>query len=284
MNSSTAASSSLLMNVARQAMIANGLLPDFDAAALQQLAAITQPASDSSPDIRDLRHLLWASIDNDNSRDLDQLTVAEPMSAGAVKILVAIADVDAVVKPGSPIDAHARANTTSVYTAAAIFSMLPEKLSTDLTSLGADAERLALIIDMTINAAGALVQSDVYRGWVVNRAKLAYNSVGAWLAGAAPAPAAVAAVAGMDQQLRTQDQVSQSLRGGRRARGALDLETIEAQPVFNAGVLSDLRPDETNRAKQLIEEFMVAANGVTAEFLTARGFSGLRRVLRQPEH
>jgi VacB/RNase II family 3'-5' exoribonuclease len=284
MNSSTAASSSLLMNVARQAMIANGLLPDFDAAALQQLAAITQPASDSSPDIRDLRHLLWASIDNDNSRDLDQLTVAEPMSAGAVKILVAIADVDAVVKPGSPIDAHARANTTSVYTAAAIFSMLPEKLSTDLTSLGADAERLALIIDMTINAAGALVQSDVYRGWVVNRAKLAYNSVGAWLAGAAPAPAAVAAVAGMDQQLRTQDQVAQSLRGGRRARGALDLETIEAQPVFNAGVLSDLRPDETNRAKQLIEEFMVAANGVTAEFLTARGFSGLRRVLRQPEH
>jgi VacB/RNase II family 3'-5' exoribonuclease len=283
MNSSTAASGSLLMNVARQAMIANGLLPDFDAATLKQLAAITQPASDSSPGIRDLRHLLWASIDNDNSRDLDQLTVADPTGTGALKILVAIADVDAVVKPGSPIDAHARANTTSVYTPAAIFSMLPERLSTDLTSLGAGAERLALIIEMTTNAAGAIVQSDMYRAWVVNRAKLAYNAVGAWLIGEAPAPAAVAGVAGMDQQLRTQDQVAQSLRGVRRARGALELETIEAQPVFDAGVLSDLRPDETNRAKQLIEEFMVAANGVTAEFLTACGFSALRRVLRQPE-
>src|SRR5882762_3068951 len=268
MNSSPAAPGSLLMNVARQAMIANGLLPDFGAAALQQLAAVTQPARDSSPDIRDLRHLLWASIDNDNSRDLDQLTVADPTSAGAVRILVAIADVDAVVKPDSPIDGHARVNTTSVYTAAAIFSMLPERLSTDLTSLGEGAERLALIIDMTINAAGAIVQSNVYRAWVLNRAKLAYISVGAWLAGAAAALAGVAAMTGMDRQLRTQDGVAQSLRAVRRARGALDLETIEAQPVFSAGVLSDFRPDETNAAKQLIEEFMVAANGVTAQFLS----------------
>src|SRR5258708_4627409 len=283
MNSSPAAPGSLLMNVARQAMIANGLLPDFGAAALQQLAAVTQPARDSSPDIRDLRHLLWASIDNDNSRDLDQLTVADPTSAGAVRILVAIADVDAVVKPDSPIDGHARVNTTSVYTAAAIFSMLPERLSTDLTSLGEGAERLALIIDMTINAAGAIVQSDVYRAWVLNRAKLAYNSVGAWLAGAAAAPAGVAAVTGMDRQLRPQDEVAQSLRAVRPARGALRLETVAAQPVFSAGVLSDLRPDETNPAKQLIEEFMVAANGVTAEYLAAKGFSALRRVLHTPE-
>ena len=283
MNSSPAAPSSLLMNVARQAMIANGLQPDFDAAALRQLATIAQPAQDSSPDIRDLRHLLWASIDNDNSRDLDQLTVADPAGQGAVRILVAIADVDAVVKPDSPIDGHARVNTTSVYTAAAIFSMLPERLSTDLTSLGEGAERLALVIDMTIDAAGAIVQSDVYRARVRNRAKLAYNAVGAWLAGAAAAPTGVAAVAGMDQQLRTQDRLAQSLRAVRRARGALDLETIEAQPVFSAGVLSDLRPDETNRAKQLIEEFMVAANGVTAEYLAAKGFSALRRVLRTPE-
>jgi VacB/RNase II family 3'-5' exoribonuclease len=283
MSSTPAPSGSLLLNIARQVMTNNGLQPDFGDAALKQLASITGPATDSSPDIRDLRHLLWASIDNDNSRDLDQLSVADSASAGAVKILVAIADVDAVVKRGSPIDDHARVNTTSVYTPAAIFSMLPEKLSTDLTSLGESQERLALIIDMSINAAGAIVGSDLYRARVVNRAKLAYNAVGAWLAGNGPPPPGVAAVAGMDQQLRTQDKVAQSLREVRRARGALDLETIEAQPVFSAGVLSDLRPDIPNRAKQLIEEFMVAANGVTAQFLSAKGFSALRRVLREPK-
>jgi exoribonuclease-2 len=264
-------------------MTSNGLLPDFSDAALKQMASITTAATDSSPDICDLRQLLWASIDNDNSRDLDQLTVADQASSGAVKILVAIADVDAVIKPGSPIDDHARANTTSVYTPAAIFAMLPEKLSTDLTSLGESQERLALVIDMTIDAAGVIVQSKLYRARVVNRAKLAYNAVGAWLASAGSPPTGVAAVDGMDQQLRTQDKVAQSLRAVRRARGALDLQTIEAQPVFSAGALSDLRPDETNRAKQLIEEFMVAANGVTAQFLTSCGFSALRRVLREPK-
>jgi exoribonuclease-2 len=282
-NSTPAAQGSLLLNVARAAMTNNGLLPDFGDAALKQMASITGPARDSSPDIRDLRRLLWASIDNDNSRDLDQLSVADSSSSGATRILVAIADVDAVIKPGSPIDDHARVNTTSVYTPAAIFSMLPEKLSTDLTSLGENQERLALIADMTINAEGAVLQSELYRAWVVNRAKLAYNAVGAWLAGTAPAPAGIAAVTGMDQQLRTQDKVAQLLRAVRRAHGALDLETIEAQPVFSAGVLSDLVPDEPNRAKQLIEEFMVAANGVTAKFLAAKGFSALRRVLREPK-
>jgi exoribonuclease-2 len=283
MNSTPAPSGSILLNIARQAMTSNGLLPDFGDAALKQMASIAGPARNLSPDIRDLRDLLWASIDNDNSRDLDQLTVADAAGGGAVRILVAIADVDAVVKPGSPIDDHARINTTSVYTPAVIFSMLPEKLSTDLTSLGESQDRLALIIDMTVNAAGAVVHSDLYRAQVRNRAKLAYNAVGAWFAGNGPPPAGVAAVAGMDQQLRSQDKVAQSLREVRRARGALDLETIEAQPVFSAGVLSDLRPDESNRAKQLIEEFMVAANGVTAQFLTAHGFSSLRRVLREPK-
>jgi len=284
MNSTPASQGSLLLNIARQAMKDNGLVPDFGDPALKQLASISAAATDSSPDIRDLRHLLWASIDNDNSRDLDQLSVADTASAGATRILVAIADVDAVIKLGSPIDDHARINTTSVYTAATIFSMLPERLSTDLTSLGANQERLALVIDMTINAAGAIVQSELYRAHVVNRAKLAYNAVGAWLAGTGPPPPGVAAVAGMDQQLRFQDKVAQSLRATRRARGALDLETIEAQPVFSdGGTLTDLRPDDPNRAKQLIEEFMVAANGVTAQFLTAKGFSALRRVLREPE-
>src|SRR5580698_8217006 len=283
MKSSPAADGSLLMTVARRAMIDNGLQPDFNDAAQKQLSTIVQAAADGGADIRDLRHLLWCSIDNDSSRDLDQLSVADPQSGGAVKILVAIADVDALVKNGSPIDAHARINTTSVYTPAAIFSMLPERLSTDLTSLGEGQERLALIIDMSISAAGSVAQSDIYRAKVFNRAKLAYNAVGAWLEGRGPAPAAMSGVAGMDNQLQMQDRVAQLLRQVRRARGALDLQTIEAQPVFDAGKLSDLKPDEPNRAKQLIEEFMVAANGVTAQFLAARRFSALRRVLRTPK-
>jgi exoribonuclease-2 len=274
---------SLLLNVARQAMINNGLLPDFGAAALKQLASITGPAHDPNPEIRDLRHLMWASIDNDNSRDLDQLSVSDTSAPGWVRIFVAIADVDAVIQRGSPIDDHARSNTTSVYTPAAIFSMLPEKLSTDLTSLGESQERLAVVADMTIDAAGAVVQSDLYRAKVVNRAKLAYNAVGTWLAGTGTMPPDVAAVPGMDQQLLTQDKVAQLLRTVRRARGALNLQTIEAQPVYTAGILSDLLADEPNRAKQLIEEFMVAANGVTARFLSAKGFSALRRVLREPK-
>ena len=196
---------------------------------------------------------------------------------------MAIADVDAVIVRGSPIDDHARINTTSVYTPAVIFSMLPEKLSTDLTSLGENQERLAVVADMAIDAAGAVVRSDLYRARVLNRAKLAYNAVGDWLAGTGAMPPAVAAVAGMDQQLRTQDQVAQLLRAVRRARGALDLQTIETQPVFSAGLLRDLLPDEPNRAKQLIEELMVAANGVAAQFLTAKGFSALRRILREPK-
>lgn len=283
MTNSPAVDGSFLMTVARRAMLDNGLQPDFGAAAEKQLTAIVQPATDASAGIRDLRKLLWCSIDNDSSRDLDQLSVADPQSGGSVKILVAIADVDALVKAGSAIDQHAQVNTTSVYTAAAIFPMLPERLSTDLTSLGEDQERLSLVIEMSITAEGAVVQSDIYRAKVLNRAKLAYNAVGAWLEGKAAAPARVTAVAGMDQQLRIQDGVAQTLRQIRRARGALDLQTIEAEPVFTARTLVDLLPDETNRAKQLIEEFMVAANGVTAHFLAAKGFSALRRVLRTPQ-
>ena len=154
-------------------------------------------------------HLLWASIDNDDSLDLDQLSVAEQLPHGAVKILVAIADVDAIVKKGSAIDDHARTNTTSVYTAAEIFPMLPEKLSTDLTSLADGKERLAIVIEMEVGADGAVGKSDIYRAVVVNRAKLAYNSVAAWLDGTAPAPAPVSAVPGLDENLR--------LAGSRRA-------------------------------------------------------------------
>jgi VacB/RNase II family 3'-5' exoribonuclease len=269
--------------IARQAMLDRGLLPDFSPPAIAQLDAIKQPATASGAGFRDLRSLLWASIDNDDSRDLDQLSVAEALPGDACTVFVAIADVDSTVTVGSPLDDHARANTTSVYTAAKIFPMLPEKLSTDLTSLGENQDRLAIIVEFTVTAAGALSSSNIYRALVRNRTKLAYDAVGAWLAGTASAPPRVAAVAGMDQQLRLQDQAAQRLRAVRREHGALTLQTLEARAVFDDGVLTDLRADEPNRAKELIEDFMIAANGVTARFLGAKGLPALRRVLRPPE-
>lgn len=264
-------------------MLERGLLPEFSPAVRAETDGITRPASELGSSTRDLRGLLWASIDNDDSRDLDQLSVAVPGAGGTVKILVAVADVDAVVKKDSAIDGHARANTTSVYTAAQIFPMLPEKLSTDLTSFSEAQERLAVVIEMAISAAGAVEESDIYRAMVLNRAKLAYNSVAAWLDGTAPAPARVTAVTGLDQQLRTQDQVAQAMRRLRREHGALSLETTEARAVFDGDTLADVRAEETNRAKQLIEDFMIAANGVTARYLDGKGFASLRRVLRSPE-
>lgn len=272
-----------LRDIARQVMLQRDLAPDFSAEAVSEAAAITQAASDSDPAIRDLRDLLWVSIDNDDTRDLDQLSVARDAAGGATTILVAIADVDATVATGSAIDAHASANTTSVYTAAGTFPMLPEKLSTDLTTLGQDVERLALVIEMTVGADGALTGSGIYRAQVKNRAKLAYDSVAAWLDGTAPAPAQVTAVPGIDQQLRTQDRVAQTLRRVRHANGALDLDTLEVRAVYSNGALSDLRPDAKNRAKALIEDFMIAANGVTARYLNDHGYPSLRRVLRSPE-
>jgi VacB/RNase II family 3'-5' exoribonuclease len=265
-----------LKRIAHQAMLDRGLLPDFATAILTQVSAISAPATAADPSVRDLRGLLWASIDNDDSQDLDQLSVAEPLEGGAVKILVAVADVDAVVKIDSPIDEHARTNTTSVYTAAQIFPMLPEKLSTNLTSLADGQERIALVMEMTFDTSGAMTQSDIYRAQVRNRAKLAYNSVAAWLDGKGAMPAPIAAVPGMEQQIRIQDQVAHTLKRIRREHGALTLETIEAHAIFDQGVLSDLRADERNRAKDLIEDFMVAANGVAARFLESRGFPSLR--------
>jgi VacB/RNase II family 3'-5' exoribonuclease len=271
-----------LRRIARRAMLERGLLPDFSAAALAETAAIREAAA-AEPSVRDLRGLPWASIDNDDSRDLDQLSVSEALTDGAVRILVAIADVDASVAAGTEIDRHARTNTTSVYTAAQTFPMLPEKLSTDLTSLGEDAERLAIVVDMVVAAGGEVTSADVYRAAVVNRAKLTYGGVAAWLEGAAPAPPRVAAVPGLDEQLRTQDRVAQAMKARRDRLGALSLETLEPRAVFDGDALRELRLEKKNRAKELIEDFMIAANGVTASYLERRGFPSLRRVLRSPE-
>jgi VacB/RNase II family 3'-5' exoribonuclease len=272
-----------LAGIARRAMIERGLLPEFSPEALAETTAIAEAARETGPLIRDLRHRLWASIDNDDSRDLDQLSVAEPLSGGAVKVLVAVADVEATVRDGSAIDGHARTNTTSVYTAGQVFPMLPEKLSTDLTSLGEGQERLALVMDVTVNPDGSVKESDVYRAVVLNRAKLAYDGVAAWLEGRSPAPPRLAAVPGLDDLLRVQDRVAQTMQGLRHRHGALSLETLATRAVFDGDVLADLQPDEKNRAKQLIEDFMIAANAATAKYLEAKGYASLRRVLRSPE-
>jgi exoribonuclease-2 len=262
-------------------MIERGFLADFSAAVMAEVSGLAAAdASHGAP--RDLRARLWASIDNDDSRDLDQLTVAEPLAGGAVKILVAVADVDAVVEPASAVDGHARHNTTSVYTPGAVFPMLPTRLSTDLTSLNEGEDRAAVVVEMVVAADGTIGASSIARAVVRNHAKLAYDGVAAWLDGG-PAPARVSAVPGLDAQLRLQDGVAQRLKSQRRAHGALTLETMEARAVFDGDQLTALRPDEKNRVKELIEEFMIAANGVTARFLAARGFPSVRRVLRSPE-
>jgi exoribonuclease-2 len=274
-----------LLNLAREAMRQRGLQPDFPAAAQREAEALRDAPAAPGPAVRDLRDLLWCSIDNDDSRDLDQLTVALPEAGGVQRMLVAIADVDALVRPGDPIDAHARTNTTSVYTAAGVFPMLPLRLSTDLSSLNEHEDRAAIVIEISVGdgAPAAPPEAQVYRAVVRNRAQLTYNAVAAWLDGEAPVPPKVAALPGLEAQLRAQDRAGQALKDLRRRHGALSLNTPEARPVFdNDGVLTDLRADEGNRAKELIAGFMIAANGVTARFLDARGFPSLRRFLREP--
>jgi ribonuclease R len=285
-----------LAGIARQAMLDRGLLTEPSAAARAQVAAIPGPAraeatlaavstaiSPASGTHHDLRALRWCSIDNDDSLDLDQLSTAEALADGATRLRVAIADVDALVAKGSPVDADAAHNTTSVYTGARVFAMLPERLSTDLTSLNEGQDRLAVVAELVVDAEGGIVTAQLYRATVHNHAKLAYGAVAAWLENEGPAPAALERIPGLADELRLQDRVAQRLRALRYLRGALDLETIEARASFDGERLSDLEEERKNRAKQLIEDLMIAANEATAQFLELRGFPSLRRVLRSPE-
>jgi ribonuclease R len=273
----------ILEDIAERAMIERGLLPDFSAQALAELNRIQSPARRNGEPIRDLTELLWASIDNDDSRDLDQLTAAEAMPGNTIKVRVAVANVDALVKDGSAIDDHARHNTTTVYTPAKIFSMLPEKLSTNLTSLNFNQDRLSIVVEFVIGADGSLQKSDIYQALVRNHAKLTYQGVAAWLEGKDPVPESVAVVNGLAESLRLQDKAAQKLKNLRHVHGALSLETIEARPVFDGDEIRDLEVEQKNRAKEIIEDFMIAANGVTARYLSARKFASLRRVVRTPK-
>jgi VacB/RNase II family 3'-5' exoribonuclease len=282
MNTNDKQHRTILQRIARRVMLEKGLFPDFSAEALAELDRIQAPAIINSGHVHDFRNLLWASIDNDDSRDLDQLTVAEALLGDKVKILVAVADVDSIVKNGSAIDDYARHNTTSVYTAPMIFPMLPEKLSTNLTSLNFNEDRLAMVIEMVIGGDGSLQDSDIYRALVRNHAKLAYNSVAAWLEGKGIVPGAIAAINGLDENLRLQDRVAQSMKNSRHVHGALSFETIEARPIFDGNEIREIEVEKKNRAKDIIEEFMIAANGVTARYLSSKKFPSLRRVVRNP--
>lgn len=274
-----------IARIATEAMIERGLEPEFPDAAIRQLEKINQAASDDNdPNIWDLTDLLWCSLDNDDSEDLDQLTTSQVLKNGLVKIFVAIADVDAVVKKDSPIDDHARINTASIYTSARIFPMLPEKLSTNLTSLNQDEDRLAVVTEMVITHDGSISQPNVYRAKVRNKAKLAYDAVSDWIEKKESAPEALSRVKGMDEQLLTQDRTAQLLRKRRHEQGSLELEIFEPKAIFDGEQVVGIKQQVQNRGRQLIEEFMIATNECTARFLASQGHPSLRRVVRSPDN
>ena len=273
-----------LVAAAHAAMIEHGFQPDFPAGTDQELTAIqANPGPPAVPGIQDLRNLLWSSIDNDTSKDLDQIEWAEQLPDGRIRVLVGVADVDARVSRGTVIDGHAKSETTSVYTGVRVFPMLPSELSEGITSLNENEERVALVIEFAVDAAGSVADGKAYRALVRNRAQLAYNGVGAWLEGNGPAPAKVAASADLVAQLKLQDAAAQRMVDGRFQHGALDLETIETRPVMLAEEAVDIVRQAKNRATSLIEEFMVAANGVIARTFEDAGVASIRRIVRVPK-
>jgi VacB/RNase II family 3'-5' exoribonuclease len=272
-----------LREAAHQEMIAEGFQPDFPPVVGQQVRALEgQNGLPIADGVRDLRTLLWSSIDNDSSRDLDQAEVAERVNGG-IRVLVAIADVDAHVPINSPIDKHAAYETTSVYAGVETFPMLPEELSTDLTSLNENVDRLAVVIEMVVAADGTTSSPAVYRALVRNQAQLTYNGVGPWLEGSAAAPAKVAASSDLAAQLKLQDEAARNLHDERCRMGALSLDRVEAEALVSDGEVQGINTRKKNRASELIENFMVAANGVMARTLQSAKVSSIRRVVKTPE-
>ena len=268
---------------AHQAMLDAGFHPDFPPEVSREIQALNGSGPKISGNVRDLRSLLWSSIDNDSSRDLDQVEYAEKLPDGTTRLLVGIADVDSSVPKGCAIDQHASSETTSVYTGVATFPMLPEALSTDLTSLRDAQERLSIIMELRVLESGEVKSHDAYPAWLRNRAKLAYSSTGAWLEGRGPIPQAIAAVPGMETQIRLQLEISQQLRGLRQQKGALTFGSVEATPVMQNGEVKGLTVHQHTVAEDIIESFMVAANVAMAQFLRERGCLSIRRVVRTPK-
>src|SRR5580704_3047187 len=273
-----------LVAAAHAAMIEHGFQPDFPPGTDKELAAIqAQPALTAADGLTDLRNLLWSSIDNDTSRDLDQIEWAEQLPDGSIRVLVGVADVDARVHKGTLLDTHAQSETTSVYTGVTIYPMLPTALSEGITSLNENQDRAAIVTEFSVGADGTTTDGKVYRALVHNRAQLAYPSVGAWLEGTAAAPPKVAASADLAAQLKLQDTAAQRMGGNRFQHGALDLETIETRPVLVTNQIIGIAPVQQNRATSLIEEFMIAANGVIARTFENAHLSSIRRVVRTPK-
>jgi VacB/RNase II family 3'-5' exoribonuclease len=272
-----------LQAVAKEVVQERGFQPDFGPAVQQQLAQLRQhpPAIAASGKIRDLRDRLWSSIDNDTSRDLDQIEAAERLPNGDSKVLIGIADVDAFVFKGTPIDQHAARETTTVYAGVRNFPMLPEELSTGKTSLLENQDCLAVVTEFTVDAEGRVTSCDVYRAIVRNKAQLQYNSLGAWLEGTATVPPKVAASRDLQAQLQLQNEIAQKLKSQRYDHGALSLETNEFLPLLVNGAVVGVTSQQKNRATELIEDFMIAANGVVARLLEK--VSSLRRIVREPK-
>jgi len=268
-----------LAAAARQEMIEHGFQPDFPAEALRQLAGIH---AQRDPKLRDLTALAWSSIDNDDSRDLDQIEWAERV-AGGIRVLVGVADVDSAVAKATPIDCHAAREATTVYAEVLTFPMLPERLSTDLTSLNEGQDRAAVVLEFVVGGDGSVIAEKVYRAMVRNRAQLTYNGVGAWLENTAGAPPKVAASGELQAQLKLQDEAAGALREARHKLGALTFDRTEAQPVISNGNVREITTRQSNRAAHLIEDFMIAANEVMARTLRAAGVSSIRRVVKAPE-
>jgi exoribonuclease-2 len=250
-----------LVAAARAEMLHEGFHPDFPPAIGEQLETIRKRPLETAG-LKDLRSLLWSSIDNDTSRDLDQIEYAEHVKDGT-RVLVGIADVDSRVEQGSPIDRFAQEQTVTVYTAGKNFSMLPEELSTDMTSLAPDRDRAAVVIEYVVLPDGEIASPAIYRALVRNHAQLTYNKVGAWLEG----NGSLDVSSDLQAQLKLQDEAAQALRAQRHRLGALDFDRLEAR----------------TRANDLIEDFMVAANEVMASTLTGAGRSSIRRVVKTPE-
>jgi exoribonuclease-2 len=265
-------------------MLDRGLAVDFPAQVIKEVSAIKEPQPAANPPVRDLLSLPWCSIDNDSSEDLDQLTAAEAQKDGSIKIFVAIADVDSIVNKHTAMDGFAGVNTLSVYTPAVIFPMLPEKLSTDLTSLKLERERAAVIKEMTVDTTGNIISGDVYRAVVKNKAKLAYNRTAVWLDSGAPAPYEVSAVKGLEQNLRLQAQTAKLMKELRHKNGSLSLDTFETTPVFEGNEVKTIVSEVQNTAKDIIQDFMIGANGTSARFLESKKFPSIRRVVHKPKN
>jgi VacB/RNase II family 3'-5' exoribonuclease len=273
-----------LVAAAHASMLEHGFQPDFPAGTDTELAQIkAQPAAQPSDGVVDLRNLLWSSIDNDTSKDLDQIEWAEQLPNGQIRVLVGVADVDARVHQDTVIDKHAQFETTSVYTGVAIYPMLPTALSEGMSSLNENEDRAAIVIEFTLDPSGCTSAGKAYRALVRNRAQLAYPSVGAWLEGKADPPPKVAASPELAAQLKLQDKAAQQMVGCRFQHGALDLETIETRPVLITDQIIGIAPIQKNRATVLIEEFMIAANGVFARTFEQAGVASIRRIVRTPK-